>query len=77
MKTQQVLDYLNRKPFRPFATNLDDGEAILIDVPRALLTTERKPELLIAFTEDGRMHLFEESVISSLEELKTGEATKQ
>ena len=50
MKTDEVLDSIARKPFRAFTINLLDGEPILIDSPHAILCSERKPELLIAFT---------------------------
>jgi len=67
MKTDQIRDFAARKPFRPFTINLIDGEPILIDEPDAIVFPPRsKYDLLIVFTADKRMHLFEESVIASI-----------
>jgi hypothetical protein len=46
-----------------------DGEQILIDSPEAIFLPRQKPELVIAFTPEGRMHLFEHSVIALLLEM--------
>jgi hypothetical protein len=68
VKPEHLIEYQGRKPFRPFTINLNDGEAIPIVDAYDLLLHPRKPDLVIAFTEDGAMHLFEYSVISSLSE---------
>ena len=68
MKAEHLIEYQARKPFRPFTINLNDGEAISIVDGHDLLLHPRKPDLVIAFTEDGAMHLFEYSAISSLKE---------
>jgi hypothetical protein len=68
MSSDQILEYITRKPFRPFTINLLDGEQIRIDNVHALMNSPRRPELLIVFTEDGKMHLFETSVICSIYE---------
>jgi hypothetical protein len=71
MKLDELQAYARRKPFRAFTVNLLDGEAIYIDSPEAILLHPRKPELVIAFTSDKAMHLFEHAVIASLVEGNT------
>lgn len=72
MKTDQLKDWAQRKPFRPFTVNLLSGEDILVDTPEAIIFPPRsRYNLIIVFTEDGRMRLFEESVIASLAEGST------
>ena len=67
MKAEDLLAQANRKPFRPFAINLVDGDTILVDQEGIILHSDRRPELFIIFTSDGgRMRLFEESVIASI-----------
>ena len=67
MSIDQIKEFTGRKPFRPFTINLLDGEPILIAEAAALVIPPRsKFGTLIAFTEDGRMHIFEQSVIASL-----------
>jgi hypothetical protein len=69
MKAEELQAYATRKPFRPFTINLLDGEEILIESPEAILLPRPKPDLVITFSADGRMHLFEHSVIASLLEM--------
>lgn len=67
MSIEQIKEFTGRKPFRPFTITLVDGEDILIEESTSLVIPPRsKFGSLIAFTEDGRMHLFEQSVIASL-----------
>lgn len=67
MSIDQLKEFTVRKPFRPFTINLVDGEPILIDEATSLVIPPRsKFGTLIAFTEDGRMHIFEQSMIASL-----------
>lgn len=65
-KTQQLKAMAERQPFRAFSINLKGGEQITITHPEALYFPPIASDLLIAFTEDQRMHLFEHTVISSI-----------
>jgi hypothetical protein len=67
MSIDRIKEFTGRKPFRPFTISLLDGEQILIDEAASLVIPPRsKFDTLIAFTEDGRMHIFEQSTIASL-----------
>ena len=55
-----------REPFRPFAVELLSGRQIIIGKDSEVLFPRRRPELVIAFTEDGLQHEFEFSAIASL-----------
>lgn len=70
MKTDKLKEYAQRTPFRPFSINLVDGQEIHINTAHDLVFSppSYKYELLIAFTEDGRMHFFEDSAIASITE---------
>ena len=68
MKIDELKNLATREPFRPFTVNLLNGDGILIDSPAALLFPKRRPELVIAFSEDGKMHIFEDVGITSLTE---------
>jgi hypothetical protein len=57
---------LAREPFRPFMIELASGRQILIDKDTEILFPHRRPELVIAFTNDGLQHEFEVSAILSL-----------
>ena len=55
-----------REPFRPFIIELASGRRILIGRDSEVLFPRKRPELVIAFTDDGLQHEFELSVIVSL-----------
>jgi hypothetical protein len=57
---------LEREPFRPFLIELASGRRILIGKESEILFPKRRPELIIAFTEDGLQHEFELSAVISL-----------
>jgi hypothetical protein len=57
---------LAREPFRPFMIELASGRQILIEKETEILFPRRRPELVIAFTDDGLQHEFEGSAILSL-----------
>jgi hypothetical protein len=57
---------LAREPFRPFVIELLSGRQITIGKDSEVLLSRRRPELVIAFTEDGLQQEFEVSVIASL-----------
>jgi hypothetical protein len=60
---------MEREPFRPFIVELLSGRQIVIGKDSEVLFPRRRPELIIAFTEDGLQHEFEVSVIASLIEV--------
>jgi hypothetical protein len=57
---------LAREPFRPFVIELVSGRQIAIGRDAEVLFPRRRPELVIAFTEDGLQHEFEASAIAAL-----------
>jgi len=57
---------LEREPFRPFVIELQSGRQILIGRESELFFPRRRPELIIAFSDDGLQHEFELSAIVSL-----------
>jgi hypothetical protein len=57
---------LERRPFRPFVIELSSGRPILIGEQSEILFPRRRPELVIAFTEDGLQHEFELSAVIAL-----------
>lgn len=59
---------LAREPFRPFVIELLSGRQITIGSETEIYLPHRRPELVIAFTEDGLQHEFEVSVIAALVE---------
>lgn len=66
MTIERLIELVNRKPFKPFVIHLTDGETIEIDSEKTILFPERHPELIIVFSENGAIHLFEYTVIASL-----------
>jgi hypothetical protein len=60
---------LAREPFRSFVIELASGRQIVINQETELLFPRRHPERVIAFTEDGLQHEFDEVAIISLIEL--------
>jgi len=65
-KIAQLKAKLNREPFRPFVVELISGRQILIGANSEVLFSRKRPELVIAFTEDGLQHEFELGAIASL-----------
>jgi hypothetical protein len=59
---------LAREPFRPFVIELASGRQILIDQNSELFFPRLHPERVIAFTDDGMQHEFDDSAIISLVE---------
>jgi hypothetical protein len=57
---------MRRQPFRAFIIKFQSGHQILVDADTELLFPRKRPELIIAFTENGLMHEFEESAITRL-----------
>jgi hypothetical protein len=57
---------LKREPFRAFLIELASGSQILIDAESEILLPRKRPELVIAFTENGLMHEFEGDAILRL-----------
>jgi hypothetical protein len=70
MKIDQLKVLASREPFRPFSVNLLNGDRLFIENTAALLFPIPRPELVIAFTQDGRMHIFEEQGMVSVSELR-------
>jgi hypothetical protein len=70
MKIDELKTLATREPFRPFTVNLLNGDSLFIDKAAGLLFPEPRPELVIAFTQDGHMHIFEEEGIVSISELR-------
>jgi hypothetical protein len=70
MKIDELKTLATREPFRPFTVNLLNGHSLFIDTTAALLFPKPRPELVIAFTQDGQMHIFEEEGIVSISELR-------
>lgn len=64
--TQDIKNRLEREPFRPFIIELASGAQIAIGKDSELFFPRRRPELIIAFTDDGFEHHFEISVINRL-----------
>jgi hypothetical protein len=59
---------LAREPFRTFVIELASGRQIKIDQDSELFFPRLRPERVIAFTEDGLQHEFDDSAIISLVE---------
>ena len=57
---------IEREPFRAFVIELVSGRQIIIGKDSELLSPRKRPELVIAFTDDGLQHEFEASAIASL-----------
>jgi hypothetical protein len=70
VKIDELKNLAYREPFRPFTVNLLNGQSLFIDTPAAILFPKPRPELVIAFTQDGHMHIFEEEGIVSISELR-------
>lgn len=66
MKTDELKQFAERKPFREFTINLLNGDSILIDAATTILFPKPRPELIIVFTPDKAMHLFEDVGIASI-----------
>ena len=56
---------LGREPFRPFVIELVSGRQILIGKDSEVLFPWKRPELVIAFTDDGLQYEFEVSAIAA------------
>jgi hypothetical protein len=56
------------EPFRPFVIELVSGRQIVIGSDSEILFSCKRPELIIAFTDDGLQHEFELSRIAALVE---------
>jgi hypothetical protein len=57
---------MGREPFRPFIVELVSGRQIMIGKDSEMLFPRRRPELVIAFTDDGLQYEFETSAIAAL-----------
>jgi hypothetical protein len=57
---------MRREPFRPFIIEFASGASLLIDAETEMLFPRKRPELVIAFTESGLQHEFEQSAIHRL-----------
>jgi hypothetical protein len=68
MKIAEIQNLVRRDPFRPSTINLINGDRIHIDATADISFPTRRPELVIAFTENGQMHIFEDVGIASVEE---------
>ena len=66
MKTDELKQFADRQPFRAFTINLLNGDSILVDADTTLLFPKPRPELVIVFTPDKAMHLFEDVGIASI-----------
>jgi hypothetical protein len=66
MNQSELKAKLAREPFRPFVIELASGRRVLIGKDSEILFPRKRPELIIAFTDDGLQHEFELSVIISL-----------
>jgi hypothetical protein len=65
MNKDDLKSKLAREPFRPFVIELASGRQIVITGETEVLFPRKRPELVIAFTDDGVMHEFEVDVIHS------------
>lgn len=65
MNIEDIKTKLTREPFRPFVIEFISGNQITVYGNSELLFPRRRPELVIAFTDDG-MHEFEASAIAQL-----------
>jgi len=68
MTIKDVKAKLEREPFRPFVIELSSGRLILVDKDSELFFPRRRPELIVAFTDDGLQHEFEAGGIVRLGE---------
>jgi hypothetical protein len=68
MTNEQLKAKMDREPFRPFIIELTSGRQIRIGQESEVLFPRRRPELIIAFSDDGLQHEFELSAIVSLVE---------
>jgi hypothetical protein len=66
MRIEEIKSLIGRKPFRPFLINFVDGTQLLVEQQGELLLPRNKPGLLIFFSPEGAMHLFEEEAVSSV-----------
>jgi hypothetical protein len=57
-----------RESFRPFVIELVSGRQVRIGSDSEILFSRKRPELMIAFTDDGLQHEFEASAIAALVE---------
>ena len=68
MKPEDLRSKLERRPFRAFMIQLDNGTRILIERADDVLLPRRRPELVFAFTADGAVYEFELGVVTALVE---------
>ena len=66
MTINDLKSKLAREPFRPFVIELVSGRRVPISEAEAVLLYWRRPELIIAFSDEGLQHEFETSAITSL-----------
>ena len=66
MTINDLKSKLAREPFRPFVIELVSGRRVPISEAEAVLLYWRRPELVIAFSDEGLQHEFETSAITSL-----------
>jgi hypothetical protein len=66
MTINDLKSKLAREPFRPFIIELLSGRRIPVSEAAAVLLYWRRPELVIAFSDEGLQHEFETSAIASL-----------
>jgi hypothetical protein len=59
---------MRQEPFWPFIIEFQSGHRILIGADSEILFPRKRPELVIAFTDDGLMHEFEAGAIARLTE---------
>lgn len=59
---------MTREPFRPFVVEFESGSTLFVDANTEFLFPRKRPELVIAFTEDGLQHEFEVGAITRLTE---------
>ena len=68
MKLAELKTKLAREPFRPFVIELVSGRQILIGHGSEILFPRKRPELVIAFTDEGLQHEFELEAVIQLSE---------
>ena len=66
MTINDLKSKLAREPFRPFVIELISGRRVPISEAGAVLLYWRRPELVIAFSDEGLQYEFETSAIASL-----------
>jgi hypothetical protein len=66
MDIEEIKAAVRRKPFRPFAISIVDGQQLVIGQDSEVLFPRNKPQLVIVFNADGTMHLLEAEAVASL-----------